>query len=78
MSTSAFGVEHPTLISKRRKENRDITGSTIAGAGGTAAGVGLLGGGIPGVKSNADTIKNLHSGSAAQRSLPHASETVIN
>lgn len=67
MSKSAFGVEHPTLISKRRKENRDITGSTIAGAGGTAAGVGLLGGGIPGVKSNADTIKNLHSGSAAQR-----------
>lgn len=50
---SAFGVEHPTLISKRKGEKRDDIGNGVAiGAGGTAAGLGLIGGGIPGAKAN--------------------------
>lgn len=60
MSASAFGVEHsPTEVSKRRKENKDITGSALTAGGSVATGAGLLGGGIPGIKSNSEVIDRI-------------------
>lgn len=56
MSVSAFGVEH-TTISKRK--NDDVKNSAIASGGGVVAGLGLLGGGIPGVKSNSEVLENM-------------------
>lgn len=60
MSASAFGVEHPSVeVSKRRKENKDITGSALTAGGSVATGAGLLGGGIPGIKSNSEVIDRI-------------------
>jgi hypothetical protein len=57
----------PFEINKRRDKNHDATGSALAGAGSVTAATGLVGGGIPGFKSDSDTIKNLRQGSWKQR-----------
>lgn len=66
MSVSAFGVEH-TVISKRRQDNKDASGSAVAAGGGVTTGLGLLGGGIPGIKSNSDVIRNMREPKAPWR-----------
>jgi len=55
------------------KKDHTGSGSAIAGVGATTAGAGLLGGGIPGVKSNSSTIANIKQGSTAQRAGAAAS-----
>lgn len=50
-----------------QKNKQGVSGGAIAGAGGTAAGAGLLGGGIPGFKADSSTIGNIKQGSARQR-----------
>ena len=47
------------MTETRQQRHRKLTGGAVAGAGTTAAGVGLLGGGIPGIKSNHTTIENI-------------------
>jgi hypothetical protein len=68
---SAFGVDHGSTLSKRdkrkRSENKNVTGSALVGGGSVVSGVGLLGGGIPGVKSDSSTIANMREGSRMQR-----------
>src|SRR4029077_20195805 len=41
------------------QRRRKIEGGALAGVGGTAAGVGLLGGGIPGLKADSEVTHNM-------------------
>lgn len=50
-----------------KKKDRTASGAAIAGAGGTTAGIGLVGGGIPGYKSDSSELKNIKRGSFAHR-----------
>lgn len=56
-----------------KQDRRKAQGGAIAGAGGTAAGIGLIGGGIPGFKSNSSTIGNIKQGGWAKRTGAAAS-----
>lgn len=58
-----------TELSKRepRRGRRDASGAAIAGAGGVTATAGLVGGGIPGFRSDSDTIANVRQGPWRQR-----------
>ena len=49
------------------QKNHSISGGLITGAGGATAAGGLVGGGIPGFKANADTIKDIKQGSWKKR-----------
>lgn len=55
MSRSAFGVEH-TVISKRKKDKDGTGDGALIGSGGTAAGLGFIGGGVPGMKATKLTV----------------------
>lgn len=68
MSVSAFGVEHSITFSKSSKRDKQeaiYSGTKASGA--TLAGLGLIGGGIPGYKSNYKTIRDMRSGDLSQR-----------
>ena len=49
------------------EKDRAASNAAITGAGATTAGVGLVGGGVPGFKSNSSTIANVRQGSWAKR-----------
>lgn len=59
----------PSLVelAKSAREKDDAKSSALVGAGAVTAAAGLVGGGIPGVKSDADTIKNIRRGKWKQR-----------
>ncbi len=59
---SAFGVEH--TISKKARDDRNVSGGALAGGGAVAAGGGLLGGGIPGVKSDYKVLDTMREKNA--------------
>lgn len=60
-------------MAETKQDRRKAQGGAIAGAGGTAAGIGLVGGGIPGFKSNSSTIGNIKQGGWAKRTGAAAS-----
>lgn len=54
-------------LAKSAREKDDAKASALVGAGAVTAGAGLVGGGIPGVKSDHDTIRNIRRGKWKQR-----------
>lgn len=68
MTISAFGVEHGvTLAKSSKKDKQESAYSAMKTSGAGLAGLGLIGGGIPGYKSNYSTIKDMRSGDLSQR-----------
>lgn len=49
------------------RRDHAAAGAAVTSAGATTAGLGLVGGGVPGFKSDSDTIKNVRHGSWRQR-----------
>jgi hypothetical protein len=67
MTDYGFANSELSKMDKGSSDRKEIAGSALTAAGGATAGLGLVGGGIPGFKSNSSTIANMREGSKAQR-----------
>jgi hypothetical protein len=61
-----LGKAQTSLIAKRN-DRHNASNSAIAGAGAVTAGAGLAGGGIPGFRSDSETIRNVRQGNWKRR-----------